>query len=168
VSDLNAETSRQHRSPTSVRLDQMSLLVGSELGPGAWLTIDQERIDTFARATDDHQWIHTDPERAATGPFGSTVAHGYLTLGLVAPLLAALLVVDGAAMGVNYGLDRVRFPAPVRAGERVRARATLAAVDPVAPGCVQAGLDVVVEVEGGDKPVCVARVLCRFYAGPHA
>lgn len=158
-------------APTKVALPDLAELVGSELGPGPWLRVDQRRIDTFADATDDHQWIHTDPERAAHGPFGATVAHGYLTLGLVAPLLDALLVVDGAAMGVNYGLDRVRFPAPVTAGSRVRARAVLVELDPV-PGGVQARLDVTVErdagVEDGGKPACVATVLCRFYGGADA
>lgn len=155
-------------APTRVNLSALADLVGTELGPGPWLEVDQRRIDTFADATDDHQWIHTDPERASRGPFGSTVAHGYLTLGLVAPLLDALVVVDGAAMGINYGVDRVRFPAPVLAGGRIRARAVLADLAPVAPGAVQARFDVTVELDGSARPACVASVLCRFLSAPGA
>ena len=110
-------------------------IVGTEFGPGPWLVVDQERIDTFAEATGDHQWIHVDPERAKQGPFGATVAHGYLTLSLVAPLLEGLVRVEGATMAVNYGLDRVRFPAPVVSGSRLRARAVLASVEPAGAGC---------------------------------
>lgn len=154
-------------TPLRIPLSGLVDAVGSELGPGPWLQVDQQRIDTFADATDDHQWIHTDPERAAQGPFGATVAHGYLTLSLVAPLLDALVVVDGAAMGVNYGLDRVRFPAPVTAGSRVRAGAVLAEVRPVGGG-VQARFDVTIEIEHGAKPACIATVLCRFYGGEAA
>ncbi|MDR6174682.1 acyl dehydratase [Nocardioides zeae] len=149
-------------TPVHVPLRDLADAVGSVLGPGPWRQVDQQRIDTFADATDDHQWIHTDPERAAAGPFGATVAHGYLTLSLVPTLLGALVVVDGAAMGVNYGLDRVRFPAPVTAGSRVRASAVLAEVQPVGGG-VQARFDVTIEVEHGAKPACIATVLCRFY-----
>jgi len=139
-------------------------VVGTEFGPGPWLVIDQERIDTFADATDDHQWIHVDPDRAKQGPFGATVAHGYLTLSLIAPLLEGLVRVEGATMAVNYGLDRVRFPAPVVSGSRLRARAVLTSVEPAGPGSVQAAFQVTIEVDGGGKPVCVATALCRYYS----
>ena len=138
-------------------------IVGTELGPGPWLVVDQKRIDTFADAADDHQWIHVDSVGARQGPFGANVAHGYLTLSLVAPLLDALVRVDGVAMGVDYGLDRVRFPSPVTSGSRVRARAVLRSVEPVSPSAVLAAFEVTIEVEGSAKPACVATVLCRYY-----
>jgi acyl dehydratase len=141
-------------------------IIGDELGPGSWLRVDQRRIDTFADATDDHQWIHVDTDRAREGPFGATVAHGYLTLALVAPLLEGLVQVEGVAMGINYGLNRVRFPAPVTAGSRVRARATLASVQSTGLDAVQATFEVTIEVEGGVKPACVATVLCRYFGLP--
>lgn len=135
---------------------------GRELGVGPWITIDQDRIDLFAEATGDRQWIHVDPERAAQGPFGATVAHGYLTLSLLASMLGELLRVPTAAMAVNYGLDRVRFPAPVLCGSRVRARAGIHQTSRVGEA-VQVAVDLVVEVEGTDKPACVARMLARYY-----
>jgi acyl dehydratase len=136
-------------------------LVGVELGPTGWLEVSQERIDRFAQATDDHQWIHVDPIRAAEGPFGTTIAHGYLTLSLCAPLLAeALAGLTDSSMGINYGTNKVRFPAPVPAGSRIRARATVASVDDV-PGGEQAVVVTTVEREGGDKPVCVAEMVIR-------
>ena len=134
------------------------------LGPTGWLEISQERIDAFADATDDHQWIHVDPARAAEGPFGTTIAHGYLTLSLCTPLVAELLSgFGGSAMGINYGTNKVRFPAPVPAGSRVRARATVASVDEV-PGGEQFVVVVTVERDGGEKPVCVAEIVFRRYA----
>ncbi|MEU7644698.1 MaoC family dehydratase [Streptomyces huasconensis] len=144
-------------------LDELTALAGSELGVTDWLEVGQGRIDTFADATDDHQWIHTDPERAALGPFGAPIAHGYLTLSLFIPLLTDLLDVRGVTTKVNYGLDRVRFPAPVKAGSRIRLRASLASVEAVRGG-VQIAVDGTVEIEGGDKPACVLRSLSRFYA----
>ncbi|UFQ19676.1 MULTISPECIES: MaoC family dehydratase [Streptomyces] len=144
-------------------LDELTALAGSELGVTDWLEVGQGRIDTFADATDDHQWIHTDPERAARGPFGAPIAHGHLTLSLFIPLFTDLLDVRGVTTKVNYGLDRVRFPAPVKAGSRIRLRATLASVDAVRGG-VQIAVDGTVEIEGGDKPACVLRSLSRFYA----
>jgi acyl dehydratase len=136
-------------------------IVGVELGPTDWLEVSQERIDTFAQATDDHQWIHVDPVRAAEGPFGTTIAHGYLTLSLCAPLLSqALAGLTGSSMGINYGTNKVRFPAPVPAGSRIRARATVVSVDDV-PGGEQAVVVTTVEREGGEKPVCVAEVVLR-------
>jgi len=136
-------------------------IVGVELGPTDWLEVSQERIDTFAQATDDHQWIHVDPVRAAEGPFGTTIAHGYLTLSLCAPLLSqALAGLTDSSMGINYGTNKVRFPAPVPAGSRIRARATVVSVDDV-PGGEQAVVVTTVEREGGEKPVCVAEVVLR-------
>ncbi|MGN6444375.1 MaoC family dehydratase [Amnibacterium sp.] len=140
-----------------------ALLVGggADLGTSEWLTIDQERIDRFADATDDHQWIHVDPARAADGPFGGTIAHGYLSLSLLAPFMFDLLQVDGTALVINAGSDRVRFVSPVRAGSRVRARATLAGAERIPTG-VRAHTAVTLEIEGGDKPALVAETLTVF------
>lgn len=143
-------------------LDDLRAAVGTEVGHGRWMDVSQERIDKFADATGDHQWIHVDPERAASGPFGGTVAHGYLTLSLVPALTAGITAVDGATMGVNYGLNKVRFPAPLPTGSRVRASVELLAVDDV-PGGVQLVSRVTVEREGGEKPVCVAETVSRLY-----
>lgn len=134
---------------------------GADLGTSDWLTIDQERIDRFADATDDHQWIHVDPARAADGPFGGTIAHGYLSLSLLAPFMFDLLQVDGTALVINAGSDRVRFVSPVRAGSRVRARATLAGAERIPTG-VRARTAVTLEIEGGDKPALVAETLTVF------
>jgi acyl dehydratase len=137
-------------------------LIGSELGPTGWLELTQARIDEFARATGDAQWIHTDPARAATGPFGSTVAHGFLTLALCPALLSeAWDGLTGYSLGINYGVNRVRFPAPVPVGSRVRARFTVASVDAV-PGGDQAVIVATVEREGAEKPVCVAELVVRM------
>ena len=137
-------------------------LIGTELEPTGWLEVTQARIDDFARATGDAQWIHTDPARAADGPFGSTIAHGYLTLSLCSPLVSeALAGLTAYGMGVNYGVNRVRFPAPVPAGSRIRARIAVASVDEV-PGGDQAVLIATVEREGGTKPVCVAELVLRM------
>jgi acyl dehydratase len=136
-------------------------LLGQELGPSDWLEITQDRIDAFASATNDSQWIHVDPGRAAEGPFGTTIAHGFLTLSLCVPLLAEI-VPRGGGMTVNYGVNRVRFPAPVPSGSRIRARVEVASVEEV-PGGEQAVLVATVEREGGDKPVCVAELVLRRY-----
>lgn len=136
-------------------------LVGTELGPTRWLEVTQARVDRFAEATDDPQWIHTDPERAAAGPFGGTIAHGYLTLSLCSPLLDEVLQVDGYGLTINYGVNRVRFPAPVPVGSRIRAVFRVESVDEV-PGGEQAVFVATVEREGGDKPVCVAELVARF------
>ena len=136
-------------------------LLGREL-VSDWFAIEQERIDEFARATDDPQWIHTDPVRAAEGPFGATIAHGFLTLSLVVPLFEqALPTLDGYRLSVNYGLNRVRFPAPVPAGSRVRARFVVEDVEEVSGG-EQARVAATIEREGQEKPVCVAEALFRF------
>ncbi|MEU2454391.1 MaoC family dehydratase [Streptomyces sp. NPDC012765] len=136
--------------------------VGEPLGPSAWLEVDQKRIDLFADATGDHQWIHVDPERAADGPFGSTIAHGYLTLSLLPSLVPQVMRVEGMRMGLNYGTNKVRFPAPVPVGSRLRATAVITEVAE-AGGGVQVTATVTVEREGGDKPVCVAESVSRYY-----
>ena len=137
--------------------------VGTTLGPGPWIEVDQGRVDLFADATGDHQWIHVDPERAATGPYGGTIAHGYLTLSLLPVLMKDLYAVDGVRMGINYGLNKVRFPAPVRVGSKVRISAEIATVEEISGG-VQVVLRSTVESDGGDKPVCVAESVVRYYA----
>lgn len=139
--------------------------VGQSLGPSEWLVVDQARIDKFADATDDHQWIHVDTERAKTGPFGATIAHGYLTLSLVAPLLGQLFEVQHVAMAINYGLEKVRFPAAVRSGVRVRGHGLLVSAEDVGTSGVQAVIRVTIEIEGGDKPACVADAIVRFFPG---
>jgi acyl dehydratase len=143
-------------------LDELRALVGTDLGTSSWVEIDQARIDTFADATDDHQWIHVDAERAKSGPFGTTVAHGYLTLSLLIPMWSEVLDVKSVTSRVNYGLGKVRFPAPVPVGSKVRLTATLVSVEDVAGGA-QLTIDAVIEREGGTKPVCVAQPIFRFY-----
>lgn len=137
--------------------------VGTMLGPTDWVTIDQDRIDRFADATEDHQWIHVDPEQAASGPFGGTVAHGYLTLSLINLFLPQLLEVRNTSMGVNYGTDKVRFPSVVRAGSRIRGRGEIVAAEEIKGGAVQIIVRVVVEIEDHEKPACVADTVSRFY-----
>jgi acyl dehydratase len=135
--------------------------VGEVLGSSEWLLIDQQRIDLFADATGDHQWIHVDPERAKDGPFGGTIAHGYLTLSLVNLFLPAILEVRGVSMGVNYGADKVRFPAVVPVGSRVRGTGEVISAEDV-KGSVQVVVRVTVEVEGSERPACVADTISRF------
>lgn len=137
--------------------------VGEHLGYSDWREVTQKQVDLFADATGDYQWIHVDVERAKAGPFGGPIAHGYLTLSLTPVLLQEILEVEGVKMGINYGLNRLRFPAPVPVGSKVRAGATLAGVEDVA-GSVQVTLSVTIEVEGSAKPACVAEVLFRYYA----
>ncbi|MGM9490050.1 MaoC family dehydratase [Ideonella sp. YS5] len=146
------------------RLADLAGLVGEELGVSDWITIDQARIDAFAEATGDHQWIHVDAERAAAGPFGRTVAHGLLTLSLLPWFYASAYGIDDVRMGLNYGFDKVRFPAPVPVGSRLRARFRLLAFEPLAGGGAQMKVEVKVEREGGDKPVCVAESISRCFA----
>lgn len=136
--------------------------VGTEVGPSDWIEVDQKRIDLFAEATGDHQWIHVDPERAEEGPFGTTIAHGYLTLSLLPAFVPQLLRVEGVRMGVNYGVNRVRFPAPVPVGSRLRATAKITDITE-AGDSVQLTTQVTVEREDGDKPVCVAESVTRYY-----
>jgi acyl dehydratase len=135
---------------------------GDEFGPSSWIEIPQEKIDAFAEATGDHQWIHVDPERAAAGPFRTTIAHGYLTLSLLPVTSYEVIPSPGEGMAINYGLNKVRFPAPVPVGSRVRATFRVADVDEQAWG-TQVAMTATVEREGGDKPVCVAEVLFRYY-----
>jgi acyl dehydratase len=144
-------------------LDDLRPLVGTSLGSSEWVEIDQARIDTFADATDDHQWVHVDPGRAKNGPFGTTIAHGYLTLALLIPMWTEILDVTQVSAKVNYGLGKVRFPAPVPAGSKIRATATLAALEDITGG-VQITIDAVIERDGSDKPACVAQPIFRFYA----
>ncbi len=136
--------------------------VGQHLGFSDWIQITQDRIDKFAEATGDHQWIHTDPERAKQGPFGATIAHGYLTQSLVNLFLPQIVEVRGISMGVNYGADRLRFPAPVPVGSRIRGSAELLEVEEI-KGTVQAKIRVTVEIEGSDRPACVIDTINRYY-----
>ena len=136
---------------------------GTDLGATRWAVVDQPRIDTFGEVTDDRQWIHVDPQRAASGPFGGTIAHGYLTLSLVSSFLLELLVVTDATSAVNYGLDRVRFPRPVPAGASLRGWGELLAADRRDDGAVQTTTRITVEVDDSHKPAMVADVLTRFY-----
>jgi len=138
-------------------------MIGQDLGTSPWLEVSQQRIDTFADATDDHQWIHVDVERAKSGPFGGPIAHGYLTLSLLIPLWSQILVIENIDMAVNYGLNKVRFPAPVPAGSRVQVSATLADAEEVGGNGIQATIDAVMRVEGADKPVCIAQMVHRYY-----
>ena len=142
-------------------LDDLASFVGKELGTSAWVDVDQARINDFARATDDHQWIHVDAERAKDGPFGGTIAHGYLTLSLVIPMWADILEVGDVQTALNYGLNKVRFPSPVPSGSKIRARATLAAFDAI-PGGAQLTIDILVERQGGDRPACAAQLVFRY------
>jgi acyl dehydratase len=137
--------------------------VGTDLGTTDWFTLTQDRIDLFADATDDRQWIHVDPARAAQGPFGGCIAHGYLTLGLANKFLPQLVAYDRLKMGVNYGCDKVRFPAPVRAGARIRGHGLVVAAEAVKGGGVQVTVRVTVEIEGSDKPGCVVDTISRLY-----
>ena len=154
--------SREDRVPSEIRefsgLEQLESAVGTHLGFSGWHVITQERIDRFAEATGDAQWIHTDPVSAATGPFGSTIAHGYLSLSLIPMMMGEIYRVDGISMGVNYGSNRVRFPAVVPVDSRLRAGAELVAIE-WRPGGMQVTVLVTVEREGGDKPVCIAELL---------
>ena len=140
-------------------------MVGDDLGSSAWLDVTQEMINLFADATGDHQWIHVDVERAKEGPFGGPIAHGYLTLSLLIPLGSEILVIEDMDMAVNYGLNKVRFPAPVPAGSRVQVSASLADAEEVGGGGIQATIDAVMRVEGADKPVCIAQMVHRYYKG---
>jgi acyl dehydratase len=144
-------------------LDELRALAGTDLGASAWFEVTQDRVNLFADATDDHQWIHTDPERAAGGPFGGPIAHGYLTLSLLIPLFNELLEVRGVKMSVNYGLEKVRFPSPVRVGGKIRLLGTVDSVEDVAGNGVQMALTFTIEIEGGAKPACAAKALYRHY-----
>jgi acyl dehydratase len=148
---------------TQIAIADLPNRVGEETEAGRWHPVTQEQIDKFADATGDHQWIHVDREKAKAGPFGTTIAHGYLTLSLIPMLVHEVLVVGGVKMGINYGVNKVRFPAPVPAGSNVRLRAKLQSVEPVANGGFQVVTECTIEREGGDKPVCVAETVARYY-----
>ena len=149
---------------TLTGLDEVRAHVGEELGVSDWHEVTQDDIDRFADVTGDHQWIHVDPERASQTPFGGTIAHGYYTLSLAPKFSYTLFTFEGFAFAMNYGLNRVRFPAPLPVGSRVRMRAKLAAVDDVTGGA-QVTTELTFEREGGDKPVCVAEPVYRYYGG---
>jgi acyl dehydratase len=145
-------------------LNELQPMVGQEVAVSDWFEVSQERINMFAEATEDRQWIHTDPERAVReSPFKTPIAHGFLTLSLLSELMKRAISVGSVRMGINYGLNRVRFVSPVPAGGRIRGRFTLAAVEQISGG-LQATWDVTVEREGGNKPACVAEWLVRYYA----
>ncbi|NRQ48776.1 MaoC family dehydratase [Aeromicrobium stalagmiti] len=139
-------------------LEAFKAAAGEQLGTSEWVTITQEQINTFADATGDHQWIHVDPERAATGPFGGTIAHGYLTLSLLPAFASQIYDIQGLAFGMNYGANKVRFPSPVPVDSRLRATATLVETKDIAIG-TQGIVSFVIEREGADKPVCIAEVV---------
>ena len=145
-------------------IDDLKTRVGEELGVSDWYEVTQERIDAFADASGDHQWIHVDPDKAKDTPFGGTIAHGLLTLSLGPQFGYSIFTIENVAFALNYGFGKVRYPAPVPVGSRLRMRATLAAVDDVAGG-VQFTVTQTFEVEGGEKPVCVAESLARAYSG---
>lgn len=145
-------------------IDDVKSSVGEEIGVSDWYAITQEEIDRFADATDDHQWIHVDPEKARDTPFGGTIAHGLLTLSLGPKFAYGLYTIENVAMALNYGYEKVRFPSPVPVGSKLRMRATLAGADDV-PGGVQMRVTQTFEIEGGEKPVCVAESLVRVYGG---
>jgi acyl dehydratase len=158
MSDLSSPAAQ-----VSVPMAELAGRVGQRLGTSRWRPVTQEMIGSFADLTDDHQWLHVDPERAAAGPFGTTIAHGYLTLSLATALLWDVLEVPDARQIVNYGLAKARFPAPVPAGSQVRAHVDLTSVEEVKGG-LQVTTTLTYEREGGDRPVCVAEVLFRYYA----
>jgi acyl dehydratase len=145
-------------------ITELKALAGKHLGVSEWLEITQDRVDRFADATDDHQWIHVDVERASKGPFGGTIAHGYLTLALLIPLWTEIASIENIGMAVNYGLNKVRFPSPVPVGAKIRLSATLLSVDDVPRDGVQATIEFTVEREGADKPSVVAEAVYRYYA----
>lgn len=149
---------------TANGLDELLTLGGTDLGHSNWLQVEQDRVDTFATATDDHQWIHVDPVRAADGPYGGTIAHGYLTLALLIPLFTELLAIGGVTMSVNYGLNKVRFPSPVPVGSKIRLSGVVESVKPVKGDGVEMVVDFTVEIDGSAKPACVAQAVYRHYA----
>jgi acyl dehydratase len=150
---------------TTTTMAELPALVGTELGTSEWYEVTQQHVNLFADATGDHQWIHVDPERATKeSPFGGPIAHGYLTLSLLVPLFGGVLRVTDTVMGVNYGLNKVRFPSPVPVGSKVRLTATLTNIEDIAGG-KQLTFSCVIEREGGDKPVCIAEPVYRYYGG---
>jgi acyl dehydratase len=145
-------------------IEGLKASVGQHLGHSDWHEVTQDQVNQFADATGDHQWIHVDPERAKDGPFGRTIAHGYLTISLAPLFMKDILQVTGMAMGLNYGINKLRFPAPVPVGSKLRAGAQVASVEDVSGGGVQVTMDLTFEVDGQEKPACVAQVVYRYYA----
>ncbi len=144
--------------------DALKALEGQEIGVSDWMLIDQDRVNRFADATDDHQWIHVDAERAASGPFGTTIAHGFLTLSLVVPLAGQVeLPVEGVKMGINYGVDKVRFTNPVKVGSRIRLRRAVVEVTKAGDGGVQVKNFMTIEIDGEERPAAIAETLSRYY-----
>ena len=150
-------------TPRALQATELKGLIGQEVGTSSWLTIEQDRIDRFAEATGDHQWIHVDPERAKDGPFGSTIAHGFLTLSLIPGLSWEIYTIEGARLSVNYGLNKLRFITPVKVGSRVRAHLAVANVEDVPGDALQVAMNVTIELEGAEKPAAVAETLTRVY-----
>ena len=157
-------TEAQTQPQTVVAFDEVKNLVGKSLGHSAWREITQEQVNTFADATDDHQWIHVDPERAAEGPFGAPIAHGFLTLSLLIPMWSELFDVTGVKTKVNYGLDKVRFTSPVKVSSRIRMTVTITDVQEVKGNGLHVVADATIEIEGEERPAVVATFLGRFYA----
>ena len=157
-------TEAQTQPQTVVAFDEVKNLVGKSLGHSAWREITQEQVNTFADATDDHQWIHVDPERAQEGPFGAPIAHGFLTLSLLIPMWSELFDVTGVKTKVNYGLDKVRFTSPVKVGSRIRMTVTITDVQEVKANGLHLVADGTIEIEGEERPAVVATFLNRFYA----
>lgn len=149
--------------PVFGSIDEVLGLVGKPLGVSEWVAITQERINLFADATDDHQWIHVDPVKAKAGPFGACIAHGYLSLSLVSRFLPEIVQLENLKMGVNYGTDKVRFPSAVKVGARIRGKGELIAAEKTKDGGVQAIIRVTVEIEGAERPACVADTISRYY-----
>lgn len=143
--------------------DDVIQSVNKELGASDWLLIDQDRINQFANATGDHQWIHVDPEKAKSGPYGVTIAHGYLTLSLVNYFLPQIIQLEKLSMGINYGVDKVRFPAPVKCGSKIRGVAKTTQIDVINEKAVQATIRVTVEIDGEVKPACIIDTISRYY-----
>ena len=162
MSITNPQATASAQQTRYAQLTDLQSLVGQDIGCGDWMAVDQARIDLFAQATGDHQWIHTDPARAASGPFGVTVAHGFVTLSLLPALFESGFAIDDVRMGINYGLNRVRFMSPVRVGSRVRGAFKLQAYEPL-PGGAQLTVQVTIELEGSNKPACVAESLTQRF-----
>ncbi len=147
---------------TFASIDELAGLVGESIGQSDWITVSQREIDLFADATGDHQWIHVDPERAKDGPFGTTIAHGFMTASLLPRLWQAMYTVEGVKMGINYGLNKVRFPAPVPVDSRLRASSDVVSVEDLGNGTHQVVLSTTIEIEGAPKPACVAESVVRY------
>jgi acyl dehydratase len=168
LAPVGAIVTTRSQGETSMRtfesVAELAAATGETIGHSDWVTITQEDVNLFADATGDHQWIHVDPQRAAAGPFGGTIAHGFMTLALLPRLQHQIYTVNGIKLAINYGLNKVRFPAPVPVGSRVRAQTSLVSVDDVGNGAVQATMSTTVEIDGSPKPACVAESIVRYIA----